>query len=313
MMKAYFPFAFLFQLMLITPAFALNLEVCNSGEQTVFVAHAESSLNSPYRAVGGWTQLTSRKCWKREAPKMERMSVLVAYIDKKGRLGAVPFNPDFRAGGQYRLTRGPYSFCIHPKDSFFRPRARPGGKHCPRDMVSAKFPFYIAGRRAAGSLAKLHVSVEPGTLHEDYAVIPWEPAKAPPDPQEERYADAGRIDLLRGPSALQIEAAEYRNLQFRLQLANALILKDAKLKIHALDLDQCLSTKNGPFYCRYKLDARIEASKEMRPMAQLLNLGFLFKGYYWSSFTVSRGRWVIEKQYEGCRLSEVHIKCWSRK
>ncbi|WP_336065248.1 hypothetical protein [Nitratireductor rhodophyticola] len=312
-MRAFVLLALLFQLALTAPVSALTLEVCNSGEETIFIAHAESSFNSPYRAVGGWTELTPNRCWRREAPKMDRMSILAAYVDGQGRLGAVQFNPDFRAGGQYSLSRGPYSFCVHPKDGFFRGRVRTAGARCPHEMVRVKFPFYISGQKGPGALARLKIAVKRGTLHEDYAVIPWEPEEAPPDPQEERYANSGRIDLLRGPSARQIEAAEYRNLQLRMQIANALILKDAKLKIHSLDLDRCLSTKDGPFYCRYKLDAQIEASKKMRPMAQLLNLGFLFKGYYWSSFTVSRGRWVIVKQYEGCRVSDVDIRCWSRK
>lgn len=289
-------------------AAAMDLEICNSGQDEFFIAHAETHMQSSYYSVGGWSALKAGDCWRRNDPKMQVASVLVSYVDRSGAIGIVPFDRDFRVAGPFDFQKSPYQFCMDPMKQFYRQTVQPNETTCPDDMVRVAFPLYLA-ERTPNAQARLAIVVDHQILHEAHWIVP-KPEKKQPDPDVARYADPGEIDLIRGPSAYQIEAAEYQNLRVRLALANAVLLKNGSFDIDKVTLDQCVASKDALYYCRYKLDVTFDAPEEMKPLIGLLNAGFLIKGYYWSSFWVNNGRWQINRQYDGCTLGTDQIRCW---
>ena len=128
--------------------------------------------------------------------------------------------------------------------------------------------------------------------------------------QEREQAARERLVRITGPNEEQIAAAELRNLRRRNQFAGALLgLKNTDISVRGVDLDRCVVTSGHEMaYCRYKLDARM-GNEELGGIADFVNLGFMMKGYYWSSFVLTNGRWEVDQQYERCRLTETNIRC----
>ena len=306
-----------FMLFVPIPAGAMTLEVCNAGRDMFYIAHSEGALGTGRYNIGGWSSLEAGKCWNRRTdPSIYEFNLLVAYIDAQGRMGVAQHEQSVSANrsigpGAYQKT--PRSHCIDPVNQFSRPMARQNEGECPDQMVLVKFTT-IGHGLDSNTATRLDVTVDHAMLHEDWNIIPLPQLKTEPKHKmPERYVDVGEANRLIRPTALQIEAAEYENLRIRMAFANALILRRATIEITDLVVDKCVSVEEGDFYCRYRLDAHVEAPPEIEPMAKLLMLGFSLKGYYWSNFELRDGRWKIVRQWDGCRLSETDIYCWGEK
>lgn len=131
--------------------------------------------------------------------------------------------------------------------------------------------------------------------------------------QEREQVARERLARITGPNEDQIAAAELRNLRLRNRFLIAMLgLKNTDISVHGIDLDRCVMTAGEQMaYCRYKLDARL-GNKELGGIADMVNAGFMLKGYYWSSFVLTNGRWEVDQQYERCRLTETNIRCTYR-
>lgn len=287
------------------PASAFQIEICNSGKDEFYLAHAERHSRQAGWNVGGWTSLGSGECWTRNERAINMASVLVSYVDRRGKIGIVPYNRDFRKYGVFDYTKGPYKYCMNPKDRFFRKNVT-SERGCPEGMVRVPFPHYLVQKSPDG-IAKLAIAVDRTVLHAPEWVIP-DPPKKKSDPNDEKYADAGKIDLVRGPDEYQIAAAEYRNFKLRMSVANLLFSSNGTIDIRKVTLDRCLSTKEDLYYCRYKLDISVD-SPELGVLEGLLNAGLVLKGYYWSSFWVNKGRWQIDRQWQDCTEGATQIEC----
>lgn len=287
------------------PVSAAELKLCNSGQDEFFVAVAVKHFNTPHYSAQGWWSMSAGECWSAQLVGRDALALLVSYADAKGRVGAVPFDQKWRTSGAFTFMRNPFSYCLDPLNAFTLKRAMEAGTHCPEPMVRFQYPFYLSATQY-DLPGRLDVAVDRATLHADHMVIPEFVKKV--DPEAERYADTGRIDLVRGPTPLQIEAAEYEQLKLRMGLAK-LALGGGSIRVDDLELDRCHGTEDDIFFCRYRLDMTIDAPAATKGMADILNFVSAFKGYYWSSFRVSDGRWRVVRQWDECTVTETRVRC----
>lgn len=83
------------------------------------------------------------------------------------------------------------------------------------------------------------------------------------------------------------------------------------LKVNAVELERCVRSKGEErAYCNYRVDADVSGSSTGAAIVGAANDAAKEIGSYgWGSFDKSTGRWMLERVYRDCDLTQTEINC----
>ena len=81
-------------------------------------------------------------------------------------------------------------------------------------------------------------------------------------------------------------------------------------KANSVDLKKCWRMKSGQAWCNYRVDADVRGSSIGAAMVQEANEFAKAAGSFgWGSFSMSGGRWRLEKVFKDCTVGETSMNC----